>query len=167
MRIKKQSLYTSNITAEDKAWASEYFVEAGYAENMESIDEYSLMDYLNDDKRDSLDDLIITLNGISGTFIAFGDLGTWRGRRDGFKWAKSKKLGDALIEMLSSDYNEVDIFTENGDLKITGYHHDATDYLTLRRVITPNLTLWTNEELKPAFRKKHTRGLAEEVWAKW
>lgn len=167
MRIKKQSLHTTNITADDKQWASEWFVEAGYAEELASVDEGALLDYLTDDKSDNLQELVGTLNGIEGTFITFADMGLWNGRRAGFKWAKSKKLGDALVDILSSDYNEVDIFTENGDLKVTGYHHDGTNYMVLRRVITPDLTLWTNEELKPVFRKKHTRGVAKEIWSKW
>ena len=90
-------------------------------------EEYS-WERFNDDIALWLEDEEANLNWqIGGTIVAIASVGTWRGRRTGYKI-----VGDKLSDIfnISEDCNEY--YCDQDDCQAVCAHHDGTNYITYR-----------------------------------
>ena len=67
--------------------------------------------------------------GIKGKAVAIADLGLWNGRHRGVKILNDSL--DSIFQLLGS-YDDYEIYVDDKDLQIIGYHHDGTNYITIR-----------------------------------
>lgn len=75
-----------------------------------------------------LDDERHNLNKkVDGVIIAYGDLGLWRGRRQGFQI-----LGDNVADILHSSYEDVEWYGDSYNIRGRMVHHDGTNYVLYR-----------------------------------
>lgn len=89
-------------TVSDEEWADEVY---GYL----------------DDKRLNLD------KEVDGVIIAFGDLGLWYGRRQGYQI-----LGSRIANILNSQYYEAEWYGDGYNIRGRMIHHDGTNYVLYR-----------------------------------
>lgn len=106
-------------------------------EIFEELTENEKWDYCCEAKRIWLEDETENLDKIiPGIPVYIADLGLWNGRRAGYKTDENvQKIGEMLLEISSHrDYEAFDWYCENGDLRVAAYHHDGTNYFTLRYI---------------------------------
>lgn len=101
-----------------------------------------------------LSDERINLNiTMPAEIVVIADLGTWQGRRDGYKIIESGNIADCL-------YSRADFVTwycDRYNFRATEHHHDGTNYL-LYRALRPELT----DEQKEYFLSKIYQGRADD-----
>jgi hypothetical protein len=72
-------------------------------------------------------DLINELKQINtNEIIAIADLGLWNGRKLGYKVLNN------LEDILYTNCDYIDLYSENGNIKLKGSHHDGTNYIVFR-----------------------------------
>lgn len=75
-----------------------------------------------------LDDERHNLNKkVDGVIIAFGDLGLWRGRRQGYQI-----LGSNIADILHSSCEDCEWYGDNYNIRGRMAHHDGTNYVLYR-----------------------------------
>ncbi|MCD7759276.1 MAG: hypothetical protein LUH52_06065 [Bacteroides uniformis] len=75
-----------------------------------------------------LDDERMNLNvQVDGVIIAFGDLGLWRGRRQGYQI-----LGSNVADILHSSYIDSEWYGDCYNIRGRMTHHDGTNYALYR-----------------------------------
>ena len=127
MENLKRLLFSSFITEEEEQETRKYLEE----ETGETVANEQVWEQIRDDKNIQIEDLQNELSSvnINGQLIAIVDMGLWYGRKAGYKLLETD-LGDILN--LASDYDDVEIFTEDNELKMNLYHHDGTHFVTIR-----------------------------------
>ena len=106
---------------EDAFKDEEEFLEEKLTEDRK----YELMDEWNNMY---LDDERINLNiGLHEDIIIIADIGTWRGRFDGYK-----EVGNNIADCLYSECDYVTWYCDRYNFKATCIHHDGTNYLLYR-----------------------------------
>lgn len=66
---------------------------------------------------------------IEGTIVALASIGTWRGRRTGYKI-----VGDKLNDIFNCNADGNEYYCDQDDCCATCSHHDGTNYITYRVV---------------------------------
>lgn len=124
--IEKRMLYTTLYTEEDRQSA----IEELEMNNIE-VNEYSIDEEMFEIKdSDYLDIKEVFKTMITkGNIIAIADCGRWNGRKHGYKTLDNNL--SSIFELLSN-YDDYEIYVDDKNLHITGYHHDGTDYVLLR-----------------------------------
>ena len=124
--IENRVLYTTLYTEEDREYAIE-----NLEENEIEVNENNIQAELYEIKDRDYYDLKEFFKTITtdGNIIAIADCGRWNGRRMGYKILDNQL--SSIFELLSN-YDDYDIYLDEKNLKITGYHHDGTDYILLR-----------------------------------
>lgn len=75
-----------------------------------------------------LDDERMNLNvQVDGVIIAFGDLGLWRGRRQGYQI-----LGSNIADILHSSCEDCEWYGDSYNIRGRMAHHDGTNYVLYR-----------------------------------
>lgn len=133
MSNKNRVIWSSEINVED--W-KDFFEE----ERSTMIEEYDtepsedeLFERAYDLNNSYLEDERDNFSKIHGTFIAFADVGTWRGVRKGHKLFENTTM-DKLLYSIGSGIDGAEWFVERYDLKSIQRHHDGTNYITFREV---------------------------------
>lgn len=129
MKIKKEAkrvLYNTQINDDDLEYAKE-----NLEVNETEVTDDNLWEEAYSMKNMEFDDLRINLRSLStkGNIIAIADAGYYNGRRTGYKILDTSI--DSIFDLLQP-YDDVEIYLDEKDLRITGYHHDGTDYILLR-----------------------------------
>lgn len=124
----------NTYTVSDEEWADEVY---GYL----------------DDERLNLD------KEVDGVIIAFGDLGLWYGRRQGYQI-----LGSKIANILNSQYYEAEWYGDGYNIRGRMIHHDGTNYVLYRIVKNRDEAERIgnkiyNEEIDEAGFRKRTRSL--------
>lgn len=142
------------------------FIDKHFSECYQSV---------SDTNNDYLDDVIANLGGIDveGDIIVIGDLGTWHGRVEGFKYE-----GNNINSIFHSNVNgqsDITFYVEKEgrtlDLKAREAHHDGVNHY-LYREIKPNISDAQREKFENLLYEgkadyatiaKYTRPLGQEV----
>ena len=106
---------------------------------------------------------------INSKLIAIANIGRWNGRRCGYK-ELSYNLNSIFECWESCDY--IKLYSEHGNIKGIGAHHDGTNYVTFRKLID-NITDSQLELLENAiyenagnvenYIKRYTRSIYKDV----
>ena len=118
------SNYPDDIIVDEEFYKTEY--PEIYAKGIEAMEEATYDDlylYLDDEKRN----LDIQL---SGQILVIGDIGTWRGRRQGYKIIDSGNISD----ILSSECDYSKWYSDGYNIKFIGAHHDGVNYYEYREI---------------------------------
>lgn len=67
---------------------------------------------------------------IPNRIIAIADIGTWQGRRYGYKWVGGAE--DIIYTMSSCD--AIELYSNGYDICMDGYHHDGHNHCTFRMI---------------------------------
>ena len=124
--MKKRIIWSSEINLEDwKEWLDEE-----YPEVTDEDEQYELVSMLNNeylyDERANLH------TNADGRIILIGDIGRWNGRAQGYLL-----LTKNIADILYSDCDEMEWYSDGKDIRATGQHHDGRNYY-LYRVIREN-----------------------------
>lgn len=104
-------------------------------EEFEDLTEEQKYEYAAEDMRLWMDDEIANLDKIiPGIPVYVANLGLWYGRRDGYKTESSTKTIGEMLQEISYNHDDFEWYCADGDLKVAGYHHDGTNYFTLRYI---------------------------------
>lgn len=77
-----------------------------------------------------LDDERINLDKeVDGVILAFGDIGTWRGRRQGYQI-----LGSNIADILKTECEDAEWYGDGFNIRARMSHHDGTNYALYRIV---------------------------------
>ena len=92
--------------------------------------------------------------------IVIADLGLWYGRRSGYKEVKGYTVDKAMTALYN--YDDVEMYVEDGDLHMVGYHHDGCNSMIVRE--------WRRgltDDQKEKFMNALYYGKATEKMIKW
>ena len=91
-------------------------------------------EYYQNFKREELDDDAYKVSerqnlnkDVNGVIIAFGDLGLWNGRKQGYQI-----LGDNIAGILQSTQYDAEWYGDGYDIRGRMSHHDGTNYVLYR-----------------------------------
>lgn len=146
MSGKKHVIWSSDINLED--WKD--FLDEERSQIMEWYNtepsEDELLERAYDLNNDYLEDNRANFSKIYGTFIAFADVGTWRGARKGYKLFENTTM-DRLFYSIGGSIEDAEWFVDQYDMKSIQYHHDGRNYITFREVKddTPDI-FWSKLE---------------------
>lgn len=130
MATKKRQYHTiwGNIDIKYEDWVDGYKEELEFPP--EHPDEDDVLEWARELNDHYLDDERANLNQYVGDILVIGDIGTWMGRVTGFKIMRKKKLSDILY----SDCNYCEWYSDGKNICATMLHHDGTNYLTYRLI---------------------------------
>lgn len=121
----KQIIWSNDSYFDDKAreyyqdCQREYLEDDGYTVSDEEWGE-EVYSWLDDER--------MNLNvQVDGVIIAFGDLGLWRGRRQGYQI-----LGSNLADILRSSCDGNEWYGDGYNIRARLTHHDGTNYVLYR-----------------------------------
>ena len=116
----------SNMNLDIKDWEDYFESEFDYelTENQKYNEMIDLNNQYIDDERDNLN---IQLNN---PIIAIADLGLWNGRKQGYKIIESGNIKDILY----SDADYVEWYSDGYNIKSVQVHHDGTNYIEYREL---------------------------------
>lgn len=100
--FKREELDDDAYKVSDEEWSDEVYNELG-------------------DERQNLN------KDVNGVIIAFGDLGLWNGRKQGYQI-----LGDNIAEILQSTQYDAEWYGDGYDIRGRMSHHDGTNYVLYR-----------------------------------
>ena len=104
-------------------------------EEFEDLTEEQKYEYAAEDMRIWMDDEIVNLDKIvPGIPVYIADLGLWYGRRHGYRTESATNTIGEMLQKISYNHDEFEWYCSDGDLKVAGYHHDGTNYFTLRYI---------------------------------
>ena len=109
--FKREELDDDAYKVSDEEWSDEVYNELG-------------------DERQNLN------KDVNGVIIAFGDLGLWNGRKQGYQI-----LGDNIAGILQSTQYDAEWYGDGYDIRGRMSHHDGTNYVctvSLKIVTTQN-----------------------------
>lgn len=113
----------SNLNMNINDWKE--FLDEEYPEITNEYEQYSLV---LDLENEMLNDERINLDiKTDGRIIAIGDIGRWNGRVHGYKI-----LGNNISNILYSDCDYCEWYSDGYNIKFTGHHHDGTNYYEYR-----------------------------------
>lgn len=125
LETMKQIIWSNDSYFDDKAreyyqdCQREYLEDDGYTVSDEEWGE-EVYSWLDDERRN--------LNvQVDGVIIAFGDLGLWRGRRQGYQI-----LGSNLADILRSSCDDNEWYGDGYNIRARLTHHDGTNYVLYR-----------------------------------
>ena len=112
------------------------------------------------------DQLLNLSKKLSNNIIAIADIGTWQGRKQGYKI-----LGNNLNEVVSSTIgcDEKEVYCDAYNVRATGYHHDGRNHVLFRelredRNIDNFLNkIYNNETISSSTLNYYTRSLRPYV----
>lgn len=131
--MAEHTLYTTDINIEDYR---ESFKDS-YEREPENDDE--LYEYAYSSKEFDFQYAEDNLNfRLPENLLAVGSVGTWRGRRSGYKELKDN-LNECLRCWSSCDYLTIKVDTKTKKLEGVGHHHDGSNYMEFR-VWKPGVT---------------------------
>lgn len=99
----------------------------------EDVSDNEVMEIIQENKNLDFDAFmeLIKVRHNEGTFIIYGDLGLWHGRKTGYK--RTETLTSALYACFEDLANFI-IKDEDGELIVSGSHHDGSNTFTIRKV---------------------------------
>lgn len=100
--FKREELDDDAYKVSDEEWSDEVYNELG-------------------DERQNLN------KDVNGVIIAFGDLGLWNGRKQGYQI-----LGDNIAGILQSTQYDAEWYGDGYDIRGRMSHHDGTNYVLYR-----------------------------------
>ena len=119
--MKKHIIWSSEINLKD--WQD--FLEEVYPDITAESEQYNLAYELNNeylyDERANLH------SNANGRILVIADLGLWHGRVKGYK-ILSKNIADILY----SDCDYMEWYSDGKNIKATGHHHDGTNHYLYR-----------------------------------
>ncbi len=129
----KKRIIWSNININPEDWKEDYKNIAeinGWNEDTE--DENNLWKYINETLDSYIDDEKVNLNiPLDGRIIAIADLGSWNGRRQGYRILNGNGNVNKIFDV-GEDYNEY--YDDGYNIKATCVHHDGTNFIEFREV---------------------------------
>lgn len=112
----------SNMNMDYDDWKAD--LESDYPECTEE-QRHDLMYTINheylEDERENLNQFV------DGRILVIADLGLWNGRRQGYKI-----LSNNIKDILYTDSDCVEWYSNDKDIRATMVHHDGTNFLTYR-----------------------------------
>lgn len=146
MKTNGRYVIWSNINLDINDWREAYkeFLEVNEID-ADPNDENGLYEYMVETNDEYLADERLNLNvQLSQPIIVIGDLGSWDGRKSGYKTIKSGNIKDCLY----SDTDFIEWYVDaHGDLRADAVHHDGTNHY-LYRVFNDGVTYAQQENLK-------------------
>lgn len=104
---------------------------------------------------------------LDGKILCIADVGTWRGRRTGYKMLGSN-LNEVIYSQVSGD-STLEVSYDGNNVIATEHHHDGTNYYTFREVREEtnyeNLLdkIYNQEEVSRSMLNKYTKSLRQHV----
>ncbi len=146
MKTNGRYVIWSNMNLDINDWRDEYrdfILETGL--DTDPNDERDLYDFMVETNYENLSFERENLDiQFSQSIIVIGDLGSWDGRKSGYKTIKSGNIKDCLYS--DTDFIEWYVDT-HGDLRADAVHHDGTNHY-LYRVFNDGVTYAQQENLK-------------------
>ena len=103
---------------------------ADLREEYPDLDEAGLTEKMYELNSEYLADERVNLDIVCGEIIAFGDIGLWHGRVDGYKIIESGNIKDCLYTQCEMAEWYVD---REGEFRSKEIHHDGTNYIRYRK----------------------------------
>lgn len=129
----KKRIIWSNIDLNEHEWIDSYneFCEIN---EINPGNENDLYNYMINTNAEYLFDERINLDKIvDGEILVIANIGTWQGRKHGYKIIKSANIKDILYD--NSDF--IEWYSDGYNIKATAHHHDGTNHY-LYRIIRNN-----------------------------
>jgi len=125
--MKKKTIWTSDALLDEKARADYRNFRCETSDN----DDYVVSDEeWADEVYSWLEDERINLNKeVDGVIMVFGDVGTWRGRRQGYQI-----LGSNIAGILKTECEDAEWYGDGFNIRARMSHHDGTNYALYRIV---------------------------------
>jgi hypothetical protein len=135
-------------------------------DNDEDLSEETKYEMTYEDNAITLDDERMNLNiQLDNPILIIASLGLWDGRRSGYKIIQSGKISDILY----SDCDDAEWYTDGYNVKCIARHHDGTNYYEYREIKDMNnidkLTdkLYNNEDVDRDLINRYTRSIVKHV----
>lgn len=130
--MKERILYNDLLTEEEENEIIKDYAECNDV-NIEDIDEelkYAIIsDYLEMDR----EDLDINCNVyLTNPILVIADVGTWNGRKTGYKIINSGLLSDIFHMNDGCDYHKY--YSDGYNIHCEAIHHDGTNYYEFREI---------------------------------
>ena len=126
----KKHIIWSNINLKIEDWKDGYqeWLEINEIDDLDPDDEDEIYEYMIDTNNHYLDDERCNLNKkVNGRILAIVDLGLWDGRHQGYKI-----LNDQISDILDSNCDECEWYSDGYNIRFTGYHHDGCNHIEYR-----------------------------------
>lgn len=128
---KFHTIWSNEI--DEKDWIQDYkdhCLDNGISLDEDFENSNAFYEWINDSLNTFIDDERINLDiQTSNTILAIADLGTWQGRRSGYK-----ECGKNIGKLLYSDCGYSTWYCDRYDFKFKGAHHDGTNYIVYREI---------------------------------
>lgn len=128
--MKKRIIWSNMNLNIDDGWREAYkeFCEMNDIE-YDSNNEDAIYQYMIDTNDEYFDDEYVNLDKlVSGRILIIADLGLWDGRRSGYKIINSRNIQD----ILSSNCDCVEWYSDGYNIRFAGHHHDGTNHYLYR-----------------------------------
>jgi len=158
---KMYTIWSSRINLND--W-SDFLDEEGIEDDDEEA--FTRVRELNDEY---LEDERANCNiEVPEGLVVFADAERWNGRINGIVSAEESNIGECF-QIWDRDWADMDIIIDNDDnVQVVGYHHDGTDYYTIRKWRTAEIgerviCMLDDGELGPDEAYEYTEPIGEIV----
>lgn len=164
----------NNYDYDFNLWKKDFkeHLEINECENIDELvnDDSDVWEFIHEMERLEWEDLYTELDiTIDENIIAIANIGRWNGRKSGYK-KLSNNLKDILTVWSECDY--IKIYTEKGNIKGIGAHHDGTNYITFKKWkkgITENAkgkvlnAIYSNAQNKETLITRYTRSIYSDI----
>ena len=133
--MKKRVIW-SNMDLKIEDWKDGYeeYLEINEIEDADPNDEDAIYEWMNETNDMYFEDEYTNLNKkIDGRILVIADLGLWDGRKQGCKIIEGKNIADILY----TDCDYAEWYSDGYNIRCTAHHHDGTNHY-LYRVIREN-----------------------------
>lgn len=134
--MKKRIIWSNMLDKEEEKNIVEGWIETqrDFSDNStdcEEISEEQKIDIINDYIDTWLSDERMNLNiQLSHPILVIGNIGTWSGRKQGYKIINSGNIKDILC----SDCDYAEWYSDGYNIRFTGHHHDDTNRYEYREI---------------------------------
>ena len=128
----KKRIIWSNVDVDFDEWKKELilFRKENDHDNPYDVTENDVWEFINDSLDMQIDDERHNLNiKTDGRILLIADIGRWNGRVPGYKI-----LGRNVSDILYSDADYIEWFSDGYNIKAVAHHHDGTNYYTYKEI---------------------------------
>lgn len=124
----KRIIWTSEINIED--WKNDYMEENSLEKDSTVPDDSEIFSWAEELNGEYLEDERVNLNKfVNGAILVIADIGRWNGRFKGYKI-----LSNNIKDILFSDSENCEWFSDGYNIRSIEHHHDGTNYLLFREI---------------------------------
>lgn len=169
--MKKRIIWSNILTEEDEKGIIDGWIETQQElsdDNMEceELSDEQKFNIINDYMDMWLFDERVNLDiQLTNPILVIGNIGTWKGNRQGYKIINSGNIKDILY----SDCDYAEWYSDGYNIRFTGHHHDGANYYEYREIKNmDNIDnfldkLYEGEEITRNMINYYTRSILTEI----